>query len=405
MSMGTILSTERLNVGYDGHVVIEGVDIQAMRGQTICLVGPNGAGKSTILRTLSGMLAPVDGCVYIGREDVRKIKSEHKAKQMAVVLTEKLSLNMTTAYQVAAMGRIPYTGFFGRLREKDRAIVENALKTVGAWELKDRDYTSLSDGEKQKVLIARALAQEPQLIILDEPTSHLDIKHKIEVVRILNDLALQTGLTVILALHDIDIAVKFCQTVLMVKDGKIVAQGRPEEIVERDTVDKLYDIQGAFYDSILGSVEICNYAAPQVFVVAGAGHGIPVYRAVSRMGYGVATGVLQENDIDYAVASAMGLRVVAGKSFEPAGQDTVQEARRQMRQCSVVIDAGFPLGQENQENMDLLKEAVHQGQTVLCLRAEDEGRRLYGEAENLCVLPSITDLTEKLSAVGIHERA
>lgn len=398
--METILHTKCLNVGYDRNVVIEDVDIQAMRGQTICLVGPNGAGKSTILRTLSGMLAPVDGCVYIGKEDVRKIKSSDKAKQLAVVLTEKLNLNMTTVYQVAAMGRIPHTGFFGRLRGDDKAIVESSLKTVGAWELRDRDFMSLSDGEKQKVLIARALAQEPRLIILDEPTSHLDIKHKIEVVRILNDLALRTGLTVILALHDIDIAVKFCQTVLMVKDGKVIAQGRPEEIVERDTIGRLYDIEGAFYDSILGSVEICNDAEPEVFVVAGAGHGIPVYRTVSRMGFGIATGVLQENDIDYAVASAMRLSVITGRSFEPIGPETLHAAQRQMQSCSVIIDAGFPVGRGNRGNLQLLLDAAGRGRTIFCLREESEARKLYGDLENLRVLPTMTALSERLSGYG-----
>lgn len=400
--METILKTEHLSVGYGKRVVIRNVDIQALKGQTICLVGPNGAGKSTILRTLTGMLAPVNGCVYIGREDVRKLSAGAKARQMAVVLTEKLNLNMTTAYQAAAMGRIPYTGFFGKLKASDREIVENCLKTVGAWELRDRDYMSLSDGEKQKVLIARALAQEPRLIVLDEPTSHLDIKHKIEVVRILNDLAQRTGLTVILALHDIDIAVKFCQTVLMVKDGEIVAQGRPEEIVERDTVDRLYDIRGAFYDSILGSVEMCNDALPAVFVAAGAGRGIPVYRSVSRMGYGIATGVLQENDIDFAVATAMGLAVVAGRSFEPIGPDTAREARRQMERCPIVIDAGFPVGQENRENLALLREAAGGGHTVLCLRDDGERSRLYGDARNVLGVPSITALAEALEKAKDH---
>ncbi len=396
--METILSTDHLNVGYDKKVVIEGVDIQALKGQTICLIGPNGAGKSTILRTLTGMLAPVDGCVYIGQEDVRKIKSTDKAKQLAVVLTEKLNLNMTKAYEVAAMGRTPYTGFFGRLSAEDKAVVERCLKTVGAWELKDREYPSLSDGEKQKILIARALAQEPELIVLDEPTSHLDIKHKIEVVRILNRLALETGLTVILALHDIDIAVKFCQTVLLVKEGRIVAQGRPEDIIARDTVGKLYDISGAFYDSILGSVEICNDAKPEIFVAAGAGSGIPVYRLISRMGLGIATGILTENDIDYSVASAMRLTTVAGPSFEPIIGEKVKEAGQWMAKCRLLVDTGFPLGRENQENIGLLQKAAGQGRRILCLREKEESERLYGVRENVCVLPSMGGLMDALAA-------
>lgn len=394
--MEKILSTQQLNVGYDKKIVIEGVNIQALKGQTICLIGPNGAGKSTILRTLTGMLAPVDGCVYIGQEDVRKMKSSDKAKKMAVVLTEKLNLNMTSVYEIASMGRTPHTGFFGRLSSEDKKIVEDCLKTVGAWELKDRDYISLSDGEKQKVMIARALAQSPELIVLDEPTSHLDIKHKVEVVRILNKLALETGLTVILALHDIDIAMKFCQMVLMVKDGKVVAQGSPEDIVERDTIVKLYDIQGAFFDSVLGNVEICNEAEPVVFVAAGAGYGIPVYRMVSRMGLGIATGVLKENDIDCSVATSMKLTVISNHSFEPLGREQLDAAIQWVKKCRVFIDTGFPVGSENQGNIELFLQAVKDGCQVLSLRNKAESLQLYGAVSNICFLASLSELSEKL---------
>lgn len=390
--MEPVIHTENLNVGYEKKTVIEGVDINALRGQTICLMGPNGAGKSTILRTLSGMLAPVDGCVYIGKEDIGKVRAQEKAKKMAVVLTEKLNVNMTTVFEIAAMGRTPYTGFLGRLSAEDKEIVKKCLQTVGALELRDREFASLSDGEKQKVLIARALAQEPKLIILDEPTSHLDIKHKIEVIKILNQLAVESGLTVILALHDIDIAVKFCQIVLMVKDGRVVDQGRPEDIIERDTVGRLYSIQGAFYDSILGSVEICNEAAPQVYVAAGAGSGIPVFRMVSRMGYGIATGIITENDIDYNVASAMKLTIVAEPSFEPFEEKKLKEAEEWMDRCRVLIDAGFPVGSENRDNIRLLAEKARDGRSVFCLRGEKEKEKLYGKQKNVVTAGSIGEL-------------
>lgn len=393
------LHTEGLNVGYEKRTVIEGVDIQALKGQTICLIGPNGAGKSTILRTLTGMLAPVDGCVYIGNEDVRRIKPSDIATKMAVVLTEKLNLNMTKAYAVAAMGRTPYTGFFGRLSQEDRDIIETSLKTVGAWNLKDRDYMSLSDGEKQKVLIARALAQAPELIVLDEPTSHLDLKHKIEVVRILNRLAVETGLTVILALHDIDIAMKFCQIVLMVKDGKIAAKGRPEDIVDRDTISRLYSIEGAFYDSVLGSVEICNDAKPEAYVAAGAGSGIPVYRMLSRLGYGISTGILTENDMDYVVASDMKLTVVAEPSFQPISAEKTEKAKEWMHSCRILIDAGFPVGSENKKNLELLKAAAESGRKILCLRKKEEAQACYGSLDHLVLLQSMAELAEELRRI------
>lgn len=400
--MEPILCTRELNVGYDGKTVIRDVDIRALKGQTICLIGPNGAGKSTILRTLTGMLAPVKGCVCVGSEDVRRMKPGDRAKRMAVVLTERLNLNMTKAREVVAMGRTPYTGFFGKLTQQDRDIVEKCLRTVNAWELRDRDYSSLSDGEKQKILIARALAQTPELIVLDEPTSHLDIRHKIEVIRILNRLALETGLTVILALHDIDIAVKFCQVVLMVKDGRIVAQGRPEDIVRRDTLSSLYGIDGAYYDSVLGSVEICNEAEPEIFVAAGAGSGIPAYRAASRLGLGVATGILTENDVDCVVARDMRLRIVAGPSFEPVGGELAREAEGWIKTCRILLDAGFPVGRENRENVRLLQRAAESGRELLCLRSAQECAGLYGGAGKISALSSMAELSSRLEKEVHH---
>ena len=180
--------TENLQVGYDHRVVVDGVEVQAVKGKMICLLGPNGAGKSTILRTLSGMLAPVRGTVYLDGEKVTQMEKSTLARKMAVVLTERLSPGMMTAFEIAAMGRHPYTGFFGKLKEEDKAIVMESLRSVNAENLAFRYYEELSDGEKQKVMIARALAQQPELIVLDEPTSHLDIRHRIEVVNILGKL-------------------------------------------------------------------------------------------------------------------------------------------------------------------------------------------------------------------------
>lgn len=394
--MSGVIRTEQLNVGYENKTVIRNVEIEAMRGQTICLIGPNGAGKSTILRTLSGMLAPVDGTVYIGQEDISKVTPRELSRTMAVVLTEKLGVNMTTAYEIVAMGRMPYTGFFGRLKEHDREVVRSCIQIVGAGSIAARNFKSLSDGEKQKVLIARALAQEPKLIILDEPTSHLDLKHKIEVMRILNKLSAERGLTVILALHDVDIAVKNCQFVLLVKDGEIVAKGRPEDVIQEDTITKLYDIEGANYDSTLGCMEICNEAEHEVYVAAGAGTGAPAYRLLSRMGIGVATGILYENDIDHAVAHSMKLTCVKQKSFQPIGEEQKRMAWELIRTSRFVVDTEFPVGPYDMVNAELLRQAAQEGIPVYSLRSEKELAEIYGDApvRHLDLVGELQDVAE-----------
>ena len=393
--MSQVIHASGLDVGYNRKPVISGIEINALEGQVICLIGPNGAGKSTILRTLAGMLAPVTGTVYIGRDDIRSIKPNVLAKQMAVVLTEQLNVNMTTAYEIVSMGRFPYTGFFGRLNSDDHRIIRECMQTVGAAEFAERDFFHLSDGEKQKILIARALAQEPQLIVLDEPTSHLDIKHKVEVIRILNRLSTVNGVTVILAMHDVDIAVKSCQFVLLVKDGRVAAQGRPEDVIGEGVIGDLYGIEGASFNALTGSLEIFNEKTPEAFVVSGTGSGIPVYRLLSRMGFGIATGVLQKNDIDYHIADSMKLTMIAGPGFEPVSNADISTAEALIAKTAFVVDAGFPAGTYNRGNIDILRSAAGV-KTVFSLRPQEEIERVYGKGINLVGLSSVGQLQEQI---------
>jgi iron complex transport system ATP-binding protein len=375
-----VLEARGLDSGYDGKTIVKNIEIEAFRGQVICLLGPNGSGKSTILRTLAGLLEPVHGAVYVNGGRIEKMKPNDKAKTIAVSLTESLSIPMTSVFEIAAMGRIPHTGFFGNLSREDIRIVNEALETAGAASLAAREYYSLSDGEKQKVMIARALAQSPRLIILDEPTSHLDIKHKIEVMRILNGLSRERRLTVILALHDIDIALKTAQYVLLVKDGAISAVFKPEDLTRGTAIDGLYGIEGASYDALLGGVELCNRLPPRIFIAAGAGTGTPLYRMASRMGIGAATGILHRNDIDCRIAEDMRLSVVAEDSFSRIAEERVGEAWSLMRNAELVADSAFPIGDFNGENAALLRRAASSGLRCVSLRRDPDFYALYGEA-------------------------
>jgi iron complex transport system ATP-binding protein len=229
-------------------------------------------------------------------------------------------------------------------------------------------------------MIARALAQEPRLIILDEPTSHLDIRHKVEVMGILNRLSRERSLTVILAMHDIDIALKACQYVLLVKDGEVSAAEKPEDMMDGTTLNRLYGIEAAFYDSLLGGTELCNELPPSLFIVAGAGAGTPLYRLVSRMGLGIATGILHRNDIDCRIAQDMRLTLVAEDSFKRIGEERSGEAWRLMRDTGLVVDAAFPVGDFNGENAALLRRAASSGIRCVSLRKGEDFQAVYGDA-------------------------
>jgi iron complex transport system ATP-binding protein len=384
-----VFAAQDLDAGYNGKARVAGINISAHKGDVLCLIGPNGTGKTTMLRTFAGLLPPVRGGTLLSGVNIGALKASERARRMAVVLTEQPVASLTSAYEIAAAGRTPYTNFFGSLNEQDHSIVRGALETVGAAELADRDFASLSDGEKQKVMIARALAQQPEIIILDEPTSHLDIRHKLEVMEIVNRLARETGLVVILALHDIDLALKYCGSVLLVKDGRILAAEKPEGIVATDEeaapgkangIEYIFSLEKASFDVITGGVEGHNAHPAKIFVIPGGGRGAKIFRLFSRRGVGVAAGVLHRGDLDHRIARLMRLPLAESEAFLPLEQQALDRAFDLMRGCDVVIDSGFPVGEINRGNIALLRRALDEGMRCYTLRNSSEAESLFGEA-------------------------
>lgn len=371
------LQTEGLKVGYGKKVVVDSVEISGFRGQVLCLLGPNGAGKSTILRTLSGLLQPVDGVVFINQQDIKTIRKKELAKEMAIVLTKKFAAGMMKVYDVAAMGRYPHTGRFGSLGEKDHALVREALIRVNADYLSERYFEELSDGEKQKVMVARALVQEPEVIVLDEPTTHLDIRHRLELIDILKTLSKEKNITVILALHEIDLALKSCDKVLLVKDNKILGYGEPEDVVSEEMINELYGIKNAAFNNLLGTIELENRQKPSVFVIGGNGCGTPIYRTLSKHQIGTVTGVIHENDIDYEIARTMGIAIRSEQAFDEISELSYRAALKMMEAVETVIDSGFPIRKINEKNLDLLKAAIVGGKKVISYRPQMEINDLF----------------------------
>ncbi len=399
--MNHIIKTQNLDVGYGKHTVISDVHIDALRGQVICLLGPNGAGKSTILRTLSGLLAPVKGAVEIDGTDIREMKKKEIARKVSLVLTDAVAPELTSVYELIAMGRTPYTNFLGKLSDEDKKIIDESLEVVGATFLKNRFYSELSDGEKQKVMIARALVQEPELIILDEPTSHLDIKHKVEVIRVLQKLSNERGITCILSLHDIDLALKGCQIVLLVHKGEVVAQGTPEEIIHKGIIQELYDIKGAEYNEMYGSIELKGKQGNDIFVTGGNSSGTNLYRALSRKGFALTSGIIHENDADYPIAKSICSEVVSEKPFEPITSEAVSRAEKLIADAAYIVDSGFAVGTGNWENVEIIKKSAELGKKVFSFRSAQECRQYYGNtADKIYLVSGITGLFEQISTRG-----
>lgn len=393
-----ILRTDKLTVGYGKKVVVNDINVALMKGQFVCLLGPNGSGKSTILKTIVRMLMPLGGEVYINDHNISRMSNQDMAKTTAVVLTEPISAGLLTAYDVVMLGRHPHTGFMGKPTIKDSEKVAEALRMVNAEDISQRYFTELSDGEKQKTMLARALAQEPQLIVLDEPTSHLDARHRIEVMIILRQLTQEKGVTVIASLHDIDLAMKACDVAILIKDECILACGTPEDMLKEELIEELYGMEKATFSGYLGSLELRgNISGPTIFVVAGAGSGANVYRSLTKHGYSVMTGVLSENDIDFYIAVAVGANVIKTQAYQNISHEAYQEALKTMDEVKQVVDAGFPVGSLNQLNIDLVRWALDKGKIVHTLRNQSEAATLYGAKAGQIMYSQ--DFFELISAV------
>ncbi len=378
--------TERLTVGYRGNIVIRDIDIKIEKGKILTLIGPNGAGKSTVLRTIAGQLNKIGGVVLLDRRDIQSLGAKRLARELAVVLTERVHPELITCWEVVAMGRYPYTGIRGTLMEADKRSVERALERVGARELADQEFTSLSDGQRQRIMLARALCQEPQILVLDEPTAYLDIFYKLEVLEILQRMAREEGLTVVMSLHEIDLASKISDSLICVKGDTIEAYGSPEEIMESGVIEKLYGLREGSYHRLYGSVELARPEGEiQVFVVAGGGCGTKYYRMLQKQGIPFATGILFDNDIDLPSAVALSEYVVTAPAFESMTEEQYECAARQIKKVRAVIDAGTPVGSRNQLNGRLLKLAEEMGLPVYRGMINDKlvGIFMHGkEAEN-----------------------
>ena len=359
-------STDELSVGYGGKPLISGITIGIKKGEILTLIGPNGSGKSTILKSITRHLAMISGVVYLDQKNMKQMSGKELAARLSVVLTERVMPEMMTCYDVVASGRYPYTNSLGVLTKNDRRIIRESMERVHALDLMRQDFLAVSDGQRQRIMLARAICQEPEVIVLDEPTSFLDIRHKIELLGILREMAKQKGITVIMSLHEIDLANKISDRVMCVKGDHITDFGTPEEIFTDERINRLYEIENGSYDVLFGSVELAKVTGePKVLVIGGNGSGIPFYRMLQKLGIPFAAGILYENDMDYRVALALAAEVIQAKAFRPVAPECRARAEEILRQVDYVIDCGCDFGEYNRENEELLRETERAGMRII----------------------------------------
>ena len=238
-----ILKSENLAIGYSKKL-IDDIRLNVKPGEVMTLIGPNGSGKSTLLKTLTGQLSPKGGVIYIGDKGLDDLSVKDVARKMSMVMTERIRPELMTCREIVEAGRYPYTGYMGILSETDKKAVNEAMNLTNTEELADIDFTTLSDGQRQRVLLAKAICQEPKILILDEPTSYLDIRYKVEILKQIKAFAKQSNVAVIMSIHELEIAMRISDTVVALGDGQVLGIGTPEEIFKENFIRRLYGIEG-----------------------------------------------------------------------------------------------------------------------------------------------------------------
>lgn len=356
------IGLSKIRAGYEKKVVLEEVSFTVKPGHILTLMGPNGSGKSTLIKTISRQIESLGGNVFLTGMDMSSMKRTDIARRMSVMLTERPDPEYMTCMDVVEMGRIPYTGTFGKLSHEDRAAVTEAMELVHITDLKDVSYRNISDGQRQRVMLARAIAQDPEVLIMDEPTTFLDIRYKIDLLSILKSLVRKKQIAVILSLHELELAGKISDEVLCVSDGRVRAYGRVEDIIKGGYIEELYGIESGKYIESYGSIELAPVEGdPGVFVISGAGSGINTFHKLWREDIPFACGILFENDMEYPIARALASNVISVKAFSPMTEKDYNRAVALIDKCDRVISTLDDFGPLNEMNRKLLDYASLKG--------------------------------------------
>jgi iron complex transport system ATP-binding protein len=388
-----LLKIEDLAFGYAGPFLLYGVNMQVWKGELIGLLGPNGSGKTTLLRLISGVLKLQQGHILLDGRELATWSRRALARQIAVVPQELQVPFAFTVEQMVALGRTPFITLFGNKTDRDRAMVQEAMRVAEVDLLAQRIFNELSGGERQRVMVAMALAQEPRLLLLDEPTSHLDIRYQIDMLELVQRLNRETGVTVIAAMHDLNLAARYFPRLLLFQRG-VVADGGPVEVLEPRLLKRVYgvDVQvgvmrGAEHLSVLPPRDPTSHEErqdeSQVHLMAGAGSGTLVMRALADEHIGFSVGVLNIGDSDYPLALWLASELITEQPFAPISEATRERLSQRLQKISLLIVCAMPIGPGN---LALLQEALTvplRGTRVLLVSSVEKPNLPVGKENSL----------------------
>ena len=377
------LAFESVSFGYGQRQVVRDVSFYLAAGEMVGLLGPNGAGKSTLLRLGAGTLRPAGGVVRLQGGDVARLSRREVARRLAVAPQEFSVQFAYTVRQIVEMGRTPHHDLLGMPRHEEAWAIEGALEAAGVEHLANRVFNDLSGGEKQRVVIALTLAQEAPILLLDEPTAHLDIRYQIEILELLRRLNAERRLTVLAALHDLNLAARYFPRLILFR-GTIVADGPPARVLDAEVLTSVYEtpvrvgiLRGEEHLSVLPPGKDnplvwqpdmpSTGEAAMVHVIAGGGSGELMMRALADAGITFSAGPLNAGDSDYTLAQRLALSCIMEPPYAPVSAEGLAEARMRMLDARAIILCPTPLGHGNIVLVEETLAARRAGHKVILL--------------------------------------
>ena len=365
-----LLTVDGVECRYGSVKVLEDVNLSVKGGDFVGILGPNGSGKTTLLKSISRVLKPHKGTILLNEADIYSLKSIDVAKQMAVVPQEtSIGFNFA-ALDIVLMGRNPHMKRFQMESEKDMAVARKVMNLTNIWHLAERPINELSGGEKQRVIIARALAQEPKILLLDEPLTHLDIMNQLEIMDLVKDLCVKDNLVVLAVFHDFNLAARYCNTVMMLKDNKIFAAGSLTEVLTSENIKSVFRVDAIVKKHLVTNSVFVIPLSPQkvsphrkcsIHLICGAGTGTALMKVLLDEGYSVTAGVLNVLDTDFETAQFLKIPVTTEAPFSPITEKNHKANLAMISKASTIVLTSVPFGYGNLQNLEAALVALERG--------------------------------------------
>jgi len=336
------------------------------QGEFVGLIGPNGTGKSTLLKCLSGLLSVKSGEIILqGKDNITY--SQRERAQMVAVVPQSFDIDYDfTVEDIVLMGRNPYLSYKIKESHRDYEIVTEAMRATKTLLFKKLLYNTLSGGEKQRVIIARAIAQEPDIILLDEPTSALDIHHQIKIMELIRNLNLKKSMTVVAVLHDINLASRYCGRLILMKNGQVVVDGTPKQVITEENLKKVYEMKMFIQENkLFGKPEIIPlrvikesefYHSLRVHVICGGNNASQILEELDAMGHHVTAGVVNQGSDDWTVCDVLGIPMIEASPFTAISIEKQAKNLELMKDCDVILISDLPFGPGNVNNLKGLED-------------------------------------------------